>query len=386
VRERLTGIQPEQGFAYIASTSHPELSSHKRPSPARVLENGMPLSGPANSLHEDIRKTGRGRYSFWHQYIYFSTSDNSDPLNNGRIYEIVYPADINSIMSIGRRIFSGSVTDDSTGFEIQYLETGEVNINRTKSTAQVGKAESTSFHYGWLINILQRLGAPLSVNSTLLDFGCGAGECIDQLRKEGYNALGCDIIFPDKPDFRLNKYLDEGIIRCINKHPYKIPFENATFDIIFSAQVFEHVMDYDVVLAEIKRVLKPDGISVHIFPGRWKIRESHVYVPFSSVLKSYWWLYIWALTGIRNEYQAGFSAKQTALSNQIYLNNETNYLSRRQIGKYARRYFTDCRFCEEAYYFSRHNNLFIRYPLLLTLYRSWFSDFDMRVLVLGNKK
>ena len=92
--EPLTDIRHESGFAYIALTHHPELSSHQYPSSAIVLENGVPLPGPANALHEDIRRLGGGRYSFWHATVYFSTLDKSDPRNNGRTYAIGYTASV----------------------------------------------------------------------------------------------------------------------------------------------------------------------------------------------------------------------------------------------------------------------------------------------------
>ncbi len=86
----ITRIHHEIGFAYSAITGHPELSSHKHLSAACVLENGMPLPGPGNALHDDIRQVGGGRYSFWHDCVYFATSDNSDPRTNGRHYEVYY--------------------------------------------------------------------------------------------------------------------------------------------------------------------------------------------------------------------------------------------------------------------------------------------------------
>ena len=88
--EPLHQIQHEIGFVYISLTQHPELSSHEHPSAAVVLENGVPLPGPANALHEDIRQLGGGRYSFWYDSVYFSTSDNSNPRINGRSYAIAY--------------------------------------------------------------------------------------------------------------------------------------------------------------------------------------------------------------------------------------------------------------------------------------------------------
>ena len=55
-----------------------------------LCEDGFPL-GPARSAHADISKEGRGRFSHWGNNVMFSTSDNSDPNKNGRIYSIVNP-------------------------------------------------------------------------------------------------------------------------------------------------------------------------------------------------------------------------------------------------------------------------------------------------------
>jgi len=240
----------------------------------------------------------------------------------------------------------------------------------------------------WEKELLAKAGCSASTDSVMLDFGCGVGECVDQFRKAGYPIFGCDIAFPDDPDSRLKSYQEQGIIRKIENHPYHIPFEDNFFDIVFSNQVFEHVMDYPSTLAEINRILKADGMSVHVFPGCWKIKESHVYVPFSSVIKSFWWLYFWAWRGIRNEYQQGLSARETAESNYRYLHQQTNYLPRRKIRKYVTQYFDYCRFVEEAYFYisPRFKTYAQKFPFLLMLYRAWFSDTEMRVLVFGKKK
>jgi hypothetical protein len=87
----LTGIRHVSGFTYVAPTHRPELSAHAAPSQAQVWEDGRPLPGPPNALHDDIRETGGGAYSFWYNYVYFSTPDHSDPTTNGRHYQIFYP-------------------------------------------------------------------------------------------------------------------------------------------------------------------------------------------------------------------------------------------------------------------------------------------------------
>jgi radical SAM protein with 4Fe4S-binding SPASM domain len=54
---------------------------------ARLFEDGVELA-QAGVLHEDIRLLGAGRYSVWGRVLYFSSSDNSDPSESGRVYEL----------------------------------------------------------------------------------------------------------------------------------------------------------------------------------------------------------------------------------------------------------------------------------------------------------
>lgn len=89
--EILEQIRHEGGFAYIAPTHHPELSAERQPSPAELLENGVPLSGSAGAAHQEIRERGAGRTSFWKSDVYFAASDNTSPATNGRSYAIRYP-------------------------------------------------------------------------------------------------------------------------------------------------------------------------------------------------------------------------------------------------------------------------------------------------------
>lgn len=87
----------EKGYAYQAFLNAHDGSSHKRSSVAQLLENGINL-GPANSLHDSIRNTGAGKFSFWHDIVYFSASDNSDPRVNGKRYEVYYPIPISPFL------------------------------------------------------------------------------------------------------------------------------------------------------------------------------------------------------------------------------------------------------------------------------------------------
>jgi hypothetical protein len=56
----------------------------------RLFENDVEL-GPPHSGHDTIRAEGHGRFSHWHNLIYFSASDGTDPKTNGRTYRIEAP-------------------------------------------------------------------------------------------------------------------------------------------------------------------------------------------------------------------------------------------------------------------------------------------------------
>jgi SAM-dependent methyltransferase len=361
-RVPLSDIQPENGFAFTARTYHPHLSSHTRPSPARVLEDGRPLPGPANSMHDDIRSAGRGGFSFWYDFVYFSTSDNSDPRTNGRRYEIEYP--------------------------ITRARAAVLRLREALGIAEQPRVPVTRTHYGadLQLRMWQRVGCAPTAGSALLDFGCGGGERVEELRRRGYLTFGCDIALPRLPVGPLKGFIEQGIVREIGQRPYRIPFDDDAFDLVFSITVFEHVMDYDSALAEIRRVLKPGGVSVHLFPAPWKPIETHAFVPLASRFQWYWWLYLWALLGIRNEYQKGFSARQTAGANYRFLKDQTNYLTKREIRGHVLRHFDECHFVEEAAFPGARYEFFRKHPRLLPAYRNWFSETFGRVLVLRGKK
>lgn len=101
----ISDFKHEKGYAYQAFLNSQHMSSHKKTSPAQLLENGINL-GPANSLHDIIRNTGAGKFSFWHDIVYFSASDNSDPRVNGKRYEVYWPVPISPFVRWGLYIIT----------------------------------------------------------------------------------------------------------------------------------------------------------------------------------------------------------------------------------------------------------------------------------------
>jgi SAM-dependent methyltransferase len=169
----------------------------------------------------------------------------------------------------------------------------------------------------------------------ILDFGCGRGAFIEQCLAAGYDAWGCDIAIDG----------DHERLRPI-RAPYALPFADDSFDFIVSHQVFEHVRQPALACRELARVLRPGGVSIHVFPSRHRLVEPHVYVPLASFYRAPWWLSLWARLGVRNEYQAGLSAHEAAARNRDFLRDETNYLTRPELQRAFASAFAEVRFIE----------------------------------------
>lgn len=80
-------FRSDGGYAYKISEKVADGDNSEAPQKSilKFYENGVEL-GAAHSVHNDIRKEGKGRFSHWGSTIFFSTSDNSDPRTNGRVY------------------------------------------------------------------------------------------------------------------------------------------------------------------------------------------------------------------------------------------------------------------------------------------------------------
>lgn len=75
----------------------------------KLYEDGVILPYP-NKLHTDIGEKGSGRYSFWNGDLYFSSSENSDPRDNGRTYQLVLPIPVCSVIRLGFYFFAIAAT------------------------------------------------------------------------------------------------------------------------------------------------------------------------------------------------------------------------------------------------------------------------------------
>jgi SAM-dependent methyltransferase len=115
---------------------------------------------------------------------------------------------------------------------------------------------------------------------SILDYGCGAGTIIQEVRDRGFDAYGCDVFYQggNYSSQVPSNLMENGIIKRMNDG--RIPYDDASFDLVINNLVMEHVPDLEAVLLEISRVMKPGGKVLSLFPDRGVWREGHVGIPF----------------------------------------------------------------------------------------------------------
>ena len=164
----------------------------------------------------------------------------------------------------------------------------------------------------------------------VLDFGCGSGTLISNFLSLDYDAYGCDV----GQYWQENSLVDPTRFAQISFTPYKIPFDDNTFDIVVSTSVLEHAQNKEEFFNEIFRVLKAGGCAIHILPGKWYLPyEPHIFVPLVNFFWPYcpkWWLGLWAFLGVRNQYQHGLSWKKVFENNQAFCLNSISYWSNKK--------------------------------------------------------
>ena len=114
---------------------------------------------------------------------------------------------------------------------------------------------------------LQRAIAHIPPGSHLLELGAGAGWQSKWLSEAGFIVSAIDL---DNTEYLTHQEYPVVVYDGVH-----IPFPDAHFDFVFSSNVMEHVLDLTTMHSEICRVLKPDGIALHILPSTaWRFWTS----------------------------------------------------------------------------------------------------------------
>jgi ubiquinone/menaquinone biosynthesis C-methylase UbiE len=89
-----------------------------------------------------------------------------------------------------------------------------------------------------------------------LDLGCGEGRFADLLIEAGAHVLAVDVAA--EPLRRARARRPDLETRLIELPP-PLPFEDASFDVVWAGEVIEHVADTPAWLSEVRRVLRSGG-------------------------------------------------------------------------------------------------------------------------------
>jgi len=104
----------------------------------------------------------------------------------------------------------------------------------------------------------------LTENQKILDLGCGRGEFL-----KGFN--NCGLLGHGVDQSSMAKALcPSSEIRSANLEVDAIPFEDETFDVVYSKSFLEHFYYPEKLVTEIFRVLKPGGKVITLVPD-WEV-------------------------------------------------------------------------------------------------------------------
>ena len=116
--------------------------------------------------------------------------------------------------------------------------------------------------------------------AVVLEIGAGAGFQAKRLSEIGFSVYAIDV-----PQ---SNYSKNRIWPVDEYNGRDIPFPDNHFDIVFSSNVLEHIAGIKPFQYEMQRVLKPQGLAIHVVPtSSWRIWTSvaHYFYLFKVAAK-----------------------------------------------------------------------------------------------------
>lgn len=134
------------------------------------------------------------------------------------------------------------------------------------------------------LKILEKINQMFPKKGRLLDVGCATGAFIELALKDGWDVIGIE---PSKWASKIAKEqyglpVQQGTINSLK-------IKNQNFDVVVCLDVIEHVNSPRNLLAEINKVLKPNGLLCIVTPDKaskiasllgekwWHVRSDHIF-------------------------------------------------------------------------------------------------------------
>jgi SAM-dependent methyltransferase len=104
---------------------------------------------------------------------------------------------------------------------------------------------------------------PSGNSGKVLEVGCGNGTLLQLLTERGLEAVGVDASLSG-----IERCVATGVqAHCLDVSTEGLPFANDFFDLVFSLETFEHLMNPHYALQEVRRVLKPGSRFICSIPN-----------------------------------------------------------------------------------------------------------------------
>ncbi len=142
------------------------------------------------------------------------------------------------------------------------------------------ESEHATWHH-WVAHLAQ----DMQPGARWLDLGCAYGYLVAEAAAGGFDAVGVDVSAYALARARREAPAAGG--RVLRGLADRLPFADATFDVVSAFDVLEHLHEPEPALAEIARVLKPGGVLAAATPDPLYFQgdeETH----FSERPPSYW--------------------------------------------------------------------------------------------------
>ncbi|MEZ4601020.1 MAG: bifunctional 2-polyprenyl-6-hydroxyphenol methylase/3-demethylubiquinol 3-O-methyltransferase UbiG [Syntrophotaleaceae bacterium] len=119
---------------------------------------------------------------------------------------------------------------------------------------------SNPWRFPYFQRILHHEGRKGFCGKRLLDVGCGGGVLTEEFAAIGLTVTGLD---PSEKSIQAARaHARENGLAIEYRHGSgdRLPFDTGSFDLVSCCDVLEHIQNWDHVVAEVARVLKPGGL------------------------------------------------------------------------------------------------------------------------------
>lgn len=135
------------------------------------------------------------------------------------------------------------------------------DVARSFGAASRGYDAAASLQADVRGELLSRLSLLKIPPQTVLDLGCGTGAGARAIKQRFRRAqVTAADLSPPMLDVARRHSRFWRPIRCVEADARRLPFEPASFDLVFTNLMLQWVQPLDPALAEIRRVLKPGGL------------------------------------------------------------------------------------------------------------------------------